>query len=197
MAQHVDERVEPGATSTAVAQEATFAPQVVAPRPRIRLGFVVAFALAVAAGVVTLLVQRQAPREAEERRPVVAHELAGCTALTVAQTIRDPNLSEPDRVACLAVAGDLEGARRRLRGMPSADQAIAISRVFAIAHPIADSGDDRSAGPIMALVVEFAPDNYMAVFHAGMAAFALGDDVTAARQLQRFLEMYSPHDISE
>jgi len=67
--------------------------------------------------------------------------------------------------------------------------------VFSVAHPIADAGDDRSAGPIMELVVEFWPDNYMAVFHAGMAEFALGDDARAKVALERFLTMYSRYDV--
>jgi hypothetical protein len=104
-------------------------------------------------------------------------------------------MSDIERTTCLAVAGKTERARELLRMMNDAMRAQAISEVFNLAHPIADRGDDESAGPIMELVVEFWPDNYMAVFHAGMAEFALGHDDAARRQLDRFLAMYQVHDV--
>jgi hypothetical protein len=104
-------------------------------------------------------------------------------------------MPDVDRVTCLAVAGKIDRARDQLRAMTGATRSQAIAQVFNVAHPIADRGDDASAGPIMALVVEFWPDNYMAVFHAGMAEFALGHDETAGEQLTRFLAMYAPHDV--
>lgn len=100
-----------------------------------------------------------------------------------------------ERVTCFAVAGKIDRARTLLRSLPEADRNRAIGMVFSVAHPIADSGDDRSAGPIMELVAEFAPDNYMAVFHAGMAEFALGQDDAARVQLERFLAMYPTADV--
>ena len=44
-------------------------------------------------------------------------------------------------------------------------------------------------------VVEWWPENYMAMFHAGMADFALGHDLLAEQRLRRFLAMYSPSDV--
>jgi hypothetical protein len=55
-------------------------------------------------------------------------------------------------------------------------------------------GDNRSAGPIMELVVEFWPNHYMALYHAGAARFALGDMATAEKQLRAFLEYYHQDD---
>ena len=94
---------------------------------------------------------------------------AGCTPLQVEQVIRNTPMYGAETVTCLAVAGKIDRARQLLSAMNDADRSQAIYQVFNVAHPIADAGDDRSAGPLMALVVEFWPDNYMAVFHAGMA----------------------------
>jgi predicted HD phosphohydrolase len=66
--------------------------------------------------------------------------------------------------------------------------------VFEIGHPVADMGDDRSAGPIMELVVEFWPNHYMALYHAGAARYALGEPVAARRHLAAFLEHYTAMD---
>lgn len=172
----------------------TFRPQVAKAKPRLRLGFVVALLLAMAAGVSTLLYERichDVPTTAAA--PTVA--AAGCTALTVATTIRNPGMTEGQRVVCLAIAGRIDDARARLGAMTEAQRFETIDAVFTVAHPIADAGDDRSAGPIMELVVEFWPNNYMAVFHAGMAEYALGDDARARTQLERFLAMYANHDV--
>src|SRR5262245_24535681 len=120
---------------------------------------------------------------------------SGCTQLEVEQTIRAPSLTDVDRAVCLAVAGKIDRARAMLVAMSSAVRTEAIARVFELAHPIADRGDDASAGPIMGLVVEFWPGNYMAVFHAGMAEFALGHDDVAGPHLEHFLTMYTPRDV--
>jgi hypothetical protein len=121
--------------------------------------------------------------------------LRGCTQLEVEQAIRDAAMTDIERATCLAVAGKIDRARSLLRAMSGLMRSQAISQVFNVAHPIADRGDDASAGPIMALVVEFWPDNYMAVFHAGMAEFALGHDEAARQQLERFLAMYASRDV--
>jgi len=175
-------------------QNQAFRPQVTKAKPRLRLGFVVALLLAMAAGVATLLYQRIGH---DERRPAPAPGFAanGCTALAVTTTIKNPNMTEGQRAVCLAIAGRIDDARARLTAMWGEQRMQAINAVFTIAHPIADAGDDRSAGPIMELVVEFWPDNYMAVFHAGMAEYALGEDVRAQAQLQRFLTMYANQDV--
>jgi hypothetical protein len=127
--------------------------------------------------------------------PVTTVLPRGCTPLEVEEVIHGTAMTEIERATCLAVAGKIDRARDQLLAMTNAMRSQAIAQVFNVAHPIADRGDDASAGPIMALVVEFWPDNYMAVFHAGMAEFALGHDEPAARQLTRFLAMYAPHDV--
>jgi hypothetical protein len=165
------------------------APSVEKPRARLRLGFVVALLLVMAAGVVTLLVRQREPAAIEPRdwwTEVGPH----CTPLEVEVTLRNHTLATGQQATCLAVAGKIDRARELLLRAPDG-----VAMLFAIAHPIADAGDDRSAGPIMKLVVEFSPDNYMAVFHAGMADYALGNDGDARAMLLRFLDMYTVTDV--
>jgi len=153
---------------------------------------VVALLLTMAAGVMSLLLFG-----AQDRHPVARALSADlrphCTALEVEQTIR--GASPIDQATCLAIAGKTERARQVLLAMSDSERSAAIERIFTVAHPIADAGDDESAGPMMELVVELGPDNYMAVFHAGMAAFALGHDALAKQRLEQFLAMYAPRDI--
>ncbi len=61
-------------------------------------------------------------------------------------------------------------------------------------HPVADAGDDESAGPIMWLVVEYQPDNYMALYHAGISEYILGHADLARANLERFLTIYHAED---
>ncbi len=66
--------------------------------------------------------------------------------------------------------------------------------VFTVVHPVADAGDDEAAGPMMELVVEFWPNHYMALYHAGAARFETGDHGAAEGYLNRFLDNYEPND---
>ena len=96
--------------------------------------------------------------------------------------------------ACFALAGRIESARTFITALEPSDRWKAAAIVFDIGHPIADAGDDRSAGPIMGLVVEFWPQHYMALYHAGMANYSIGETRLARRQLEQFLELYRPAD---
>ena len=96
--------------------------------------------------------------------------------------------------ACLALSGRTDDARAAINGLPPSDRATAAGLVFNVAHPIADAGDDRSAGPIMGLVVEFWPDHYMALYHAGMASYGLGYELLAKKYLEQFIELYDQDD---
>ena len=98
------------------------------------------------------------------------------------------------RAACFAVAGRIETAREILAGMPGADAERAAGIVFEVGHPIADAGDDPSAGPIMRLVADFQPWNYMALYHAGMSFCATGENDLARDHLDRFLQLYAIED---
>lgn len=96
--------------------------------------------------------------------------------------------------ACYALAGKIDRARQVIDALPSGDRANAAGIVFAVGHPVADAGDDASAGPIMRLVVEYQPSNYMALYHAGISEYMLGHLDYARTHLQRFLELYTAED---
>lgn len=170
-------------------------PEVDKPQSRVRLSVLLGLLGAIVAVAATMHTPPTMREPVVVRSPQAELAAAHCTALDVEQRTRDPQMPDVERVVCFAVAGKIDRARKLLQSLAEPDRNQAIAMVFSVAHPIADSGDDRSAGPIMELVAEFSPDNYMAVFHAGMAEFALGQDDAARIQLQRFLTMYSMTDV--
>ncbi len=98
------------------------------------------------------------------------------------------------RAACFAIAGRIDRAREILDSVPADDRERAAGIVFETAHPIADAGDDRSAGPIMRLVADYQPWNYMALYHAGMSFYVTGEPALSRDHLHRFLELYDADD---
>lgn len=64
--------------------------------------------------------------------------------------------------------------------------------LYNVARPVADAGDDRAAGPMMELVLEYWPYNSMALYHAGMSDPALGQTTLAEQRLHAFLQLYPP-----
>lgn len=96
--------------------------------------------------------------------------------------------------ACFALAGRIDLARSIIDELDGDDRRRAAAIVFDVGHPVADAGDDRSAGPLMALVVEYWPNHHMALYHAGMARLGLGETAAAQDYLHRFLEHYGPDD---
>jgi hypothetical protein len=96
--------------------------------------------------------------------------------------------------ACFALAGKIERARATIDRLPAGNRGEAAGIVFAVGHPVADAGDDESAGPIMRLVVEYQPENYMALYHAGISEHILGHADLARTHLERFLAIYQPED---
>jgi tetratricopeptide (TPR) repeat protein len=111
---------------------------------------------------------------------------------------RNPAPAAPDgqgySAACYALAGRIDQARGVIERLPQGSRSYAAGIVFNTGHPVADAGDDKSAGPIMELVLEFQPDNYMALYHAGMSEYVLGQLEPAAVHLRRFLELYKSND---
>jgi len=95
---------------------------------------------------------------------------------------------------CYALAGRIDEARAALLTLPSDEQWRGAGVVFGAGHPAADAGDDLAAGPLMELVVEFWPNHYQALYHAGAAAFERGEFELASGYLERFLEEYSVAD---
>jgi hypothetical protein len=96
--------------------------------------------------------------------------------------------------ACLGLAGRIDDARRVIDALPASDRGAAAGIVFDVGHPVADAGDDRSAGPIMELVIDYVPSHYMALYHAGMAEYMLGQRALARRNLSAFLDYYKEND---
>ena len=98
------------------------------------------------------------------------------------------------KAACYALAGRLDQAREVIEGLPADLRYQAAGVVFQMGHPAADAGDDVAAGPLMELVVEFWPNHYMALYHAGAARFERGDYGVAKDYLTRFLAEYHSDD---
>jgi hypothetical protein len=122
-----------------------------------------------------------------------------CTAVVVAVQHQPRPAPEGVRgsgysAACFALAGKSERARATIDRLPASDRAEAAGILFAVGHPVADAGDDESAGPIMRLVVEYQPTNYMALYHAGMSEYILGHPDLARTNLERFLAIYGTED---
>ncbi len=117
-------------------------------------------------------------------------------ALLTVQQNPPPTSKEgpPFEAACFALAGKYDLARRALERMPLEDQEYGAWVVFEVVHPIADAGDEASAGPPMRFVLEFWPNNVMALYHAGMSEYATGDTAAGRKHLERFLELYTEPD---
>jgi tetratricopeptide (TPR) repeat protein len=96
--------------------------------------------------------------------------------------------------ACFALAGKIDDARRIIDALSQADRHRAAGIVFDVGHAVADAGDDRSAAPIMELVVDYWPNHYMALYHAAMAEYMLGQRDLARRNLTEFLKLYNVND---
>jgi tetratricopeptide (TPR) repeat protein len=96
--------------------------------------------------------------------------------------------------ACFALAGRIDDARRVIDKLSSEDRYKAAGIVFDVGHPVADAGDDRSAGPIMELVIDYWPNHYMALYHAGMAEYMLGQRDLARHNLEEFQKYYHEQD---
>ncbi len=96
--------------------------------------------------------------------------------------------------ACYALAGRVDQARHLVDQLPAGERARAAGVVFEVAHPVADAGDDRAAGPIMEMVIEYWPTHYMALYHAGMSEYAMGQPDRARVNLTAFLAHYSVND---
>jgi len=96
--------------------------------------------------------------------------------------------------ACFALAGQIDEARRIIDSVAPNERYVAVGIVFDVGHPVADAGDDRSAAPIMELVIDYWPNHYMALYHAGMAEYMLGQRDLARKNLAEFLRLYQEND---
>ena len=122
-----------------------------------------------------------------------------CNPVDVETRMRwQPAPETPDgqmhRAACYALAGRIDQARGVIEALPQERRHEAAGVVFEAGHPAADAGDELAAGPLMELVVEFWPNHYMALYHAGAAAFAREEYGPAWDYLERFLQEYTVED---
>lgn len=170
--------------------------------------FLVGFGYLAISGVWVL--KHRAPRVVElEHPPVQLHYSSGqewfaatkqyCNAVEAELAQRNrpaPATTEGQgySAACYALGGKIDVARATIDRLPSGERATAANIVFNVAHPVADAGDDRSAGPIMELVVGYIPVHYMALYHAGMSEYALGQLGLARAHLTSFLSYYHEND---
>ncbi|MBC6419650.1 MAG: serine/threonine-protein kinase, partial [Prochloron sp. SP5CPC1] len=116
--------------------------------------------------------------------------------LTAMRSNSPPNTTEGVGygAACYALAGKIDQADLLIQQLPESEKEKAAGIVFQIGHPVADAGDDASAGPIMRLVVKYQSWNYMALYHAGMSYYILGDSDMAKQHLEAFLAIYDRED---
>jgi hypothetical protein len=122
-----------------------------------------------------------------------------CNALEVELTMqRNP---APDgwegggyAAACFALGNKIARAQERIDALQGDDRVRAAGIVFDVGHPVADAGDDESAGPIMELVLRYWPNHYMALYHAGIAEFRTGKRELARKNLEEFLRQYTQND---
>jgi len=122
-----------------------------------------------------------------------------CNALEVKVEMRNnpaPQTTEGQgyAAACYALAGKIDLAKQVIDALPGDQRATASGVVFNVGHPIADEGDDNSAAPIMRLVIDYWPENYMALYHAGIAEYNLKQYDDAKIHLTAFLEAYQQED---
>lgn len=96
--------------------------------------------------------------------------------------------------ACFAMAGQVDLARNLMERLPQASQSWAAQVIFGGIHGEADSGGEAGVAPAMELVLEYQPNNIMALYHAGSAAYSSGRVEAAREYLGRFVEHYGPED---
>ena len=96
--------------------------------------------------------------------------------------------------SCWALAGRIDQAGALIDALPAGEQVTAAGIVFEVGHPVADAGDNVASEPMMDLVLRYQPENFQALYHAGMSAHDLGKAEKAREQLTRFLELYRADD---
>ena len=72
--------------------------------------------------------------------------------------------------------------------LTSDDQWRGAGVVFEAGHPAMDAGDEMADGSLLELVVEFWPNHYRELYHAGAAVYERGEAGLAGEYLIRFLD---------
>jgi len=114
----------------------------------------------------------------------------------------DSVLGQSYKAACYTLAGNIEEARKVIDSLPQKDRTEASSMVFRLIHYISDSGDEISARPAMKMTIDYQPEHYMALYHAGMAEYELATqgakDASLSQSeeyLSRFLKIFKKEEI--
>ncbi len=122
-----------------------------------------------------------------------------CNAVEVATALRTTPppadvVGQGYGASCYALAGRIEQAQGIIDALPAAERATAAGILFEVGHPVADAGDNVASEPIMDLVLRYQPQNFQALYHAGMSAHDLGKADKARQQLSEFLALYQADD---
>jgi tetratricopeptide (TPR) repeat protein len=96
--------------------------------------------------------------------------------------------------ACFALAGKLDRSRNLIQQLPAADRSAAAGVVFEVGHAVADDGDEKSAAPLLELVLSYQPDNQLALYHLGLAEQSTYKYDAARKHLQRFVDLHPASD---
>jgi serine/threonine protein kinase len=96
--------------------------------------------------------------------------------------------------ACYALGGEIDYANELIAPLKPESRAKAIDILFDIGQTVADEGNDSLAGPVMELVLKYAPRNPMATYQAGISAYAAGNLPLAKQRLTKFLKIYKAQD---
>ncbi len=115
-----------------------------------------------------------------------------CNNLQALQVIeRESPPSAGDGATCLALAGRYTEAQRFIDAYPPETRIAAARQVFEFAHPMAENGQETAAAPMLELVLRYEPDNFRALYRAGLAHYWNGETPIAKERLERFLNLYS------
>jgi hypothetical protein len=195
------------------------APERDEPTRAVRPSFIVALGIAgaIAIGTLVYLQLRSRPSDQPEITAVTGDELPPalastegaawftrvrehCNSLQIRSVLSDtPPPATLDgsafAAACAALAGDLRLAHKQIAPLPRDQHGYGVWPTFEIAHRMADKRPkDPQIAAIMRFVIDFWPENYLALYHAGIAEFAAGDTARATKHLQQFLKVYTKTD---
>ena len=98
------------------------------------------------------------------------------------------------KAACYALAGQVPTARALLLGLPDEERPDGVGPVRDVTRELSAEGRHDQAGALAELVLEFWPDDEVALYEAGLGRWASGDRTGARVYLERFLERHAADD---
>jgi hypothetical protein len=117
-----------------------------------------------------------------------------CSPALVDTAVADPGMTEVERAMCYGLAGRISDAHIALGKLSERDRAVALAGIFSLADATADAGHDEAVVDQMELVIEYDPNNFQALFHAGIAEAHRARGPLATQYLNRFLALYPTED---